>query len=569
MKDKFYLAAAGFFLMTNVYGTMISHKCLDPEEVYGRTTTIHYGSAVEPTITVNPRNKNNIIAAWQKGRISNGAALESRIAYTHDGGETWHKTKVPFQICKGGITQRSGDDWLFYAADGSRVYLCTAFLNATKVSDTKDQSGVAVSISEDGGASWSNPRILFSSKRYISEPTQRFANSDKTSITADTVDPNRAIAVWSNFDPGNSFHGNTEGSYTLDGGKTWSEVQLIYNPFPDLVKQGLSNDIENDNSTGNNVIVMVPGKCRCRSGDWLNFAVRAYARPDATNEQYTNDSFPFKYTLNDIVVVRSTDRGMRWQPNSTIVIPSYVNNLTFTGGYTYDDQGNITGGVGTQMRNDQTVPSYNVNPLSGNLYVAYQTSEFRSDQLPQIGLTTSRDGGRTWSPGVKVSLTPENSKNPQAFGPFVAVAERGGVGILYFDFRHDDKTDPNRTPMDAWLAIYQEVFDPNGGSTGIGLEFVKEIRLSKQSYIAQNGPTTTQGVMTDGDYQFIATHGNNFYAIYTKSFDGPFTEPTVFFEDQEHQAVVLLDDNRRTAPYLSIVKNDNDGAELVSTQRLK
>ena len=205
-----------------------------------------------------------------------------------------------------------------------------------------------------------------------------------------------------------------------------------------------------------------------------------------------------------------------------IVVPSFVNNLLFTGGYTYNGNGDITGGLGTLMRNDQTIPSYNVNPKNGFLYVVYQTSAFRSDQLQQIGLVTSRDGGHTWSEPVQINRTPANAANPQAFAPFVAVTKKGRVGVLYFDFRSDDLSDFNQTKMDAWLAIYQEVKDPHGGSTHIGLNFVEEIRLSEKSYIAQNGPTTTQGVMTEGDYQFLRAQDNNFYAIYMKSFDGPF-----------------------------------------------
>ncbi len=72
------------------------------------------------------------------------------------------------------------------------------------------------------------------------------------------------------------------------------------------------------------------------------------------------------------------------------------------------------------------------------------------------------------------------------------------------------------------LRSTQEVKYKKGGSTKIGLDFVKEIRLSEKSYIAQNGPTTTHGVMTDGDYQFLAAKENDFYAIYTKSFDNSF-----------------------------------------------
>ena len=250
------------------------------------------------------------------------------------------------------------------------------------------------------------------------------------------------------------------------------------------------------------------------------------------------------------------------------IIPNFVNNLLFTGGYTYDLAGNITGGKGTLMRDDQTVPSYNVNPKNGFLYVAYQTSLFRADQLPQIGLASSRDGGLSWTSGVQVSRTPPNARNPQAFEPFVAATANGRIGVLYFDFRNDDGLYPNRTKMDAWLAIYQEIKDPRRGSTGIGLDFVTEVRLSEYSYIAQNGPKTTQGVMTDGDYQFLATHSNKFYSIYTKSFDGPFTPATLFFSDLVHNATLLLDNNLRTAPFVSIVENTLKDAQLLCTSAL-
>jgi hypothetical protein len=572
VKSIMFFIAINGAISLHLFGSIISHECLDRQAVYNTTTTIFLKSSVEPTIAVNPKNKNHIVAAWQQGRISNGAALEAGISYSKDGGKHWHKSQIPFQICQGGISQRSGDEWLSYSADGSRIYLCAAALNATQEPNTQNQSGVLVTVSEDDGATWSEPRYLFSSMNYISDSTRQFANSDKTSITADPNDPNRAIAVWATFNPSASFHGNAQGSYTENGGKSWSAIQLVYDPFPDLTQHGLSNGIQNDCQASNNVVVILPKKKSNKgrlSGDWLNFAVRVYARPGATDSQYTHDSFPFQYTLTDIIAVRSKDQGRKWNPNATIVVPSFVNNLVYTGGYTYDIEGKITGGVGTLMRNDQTIPSYQVNPKNGFLYVAYQSSEFREDQLSQIGVVTSRDGGHTLSKGVQVNRTPNHAPNPQAFAPFIAVTANGRVGILYFDFRHDDHSDPNQTKMDAWLAIYQEVKESNGGSTHIGLDFVKEIRLSKESYIAQNGPVTRSGVMTDADYLFLTALNNRFYAIYTKSFQGPFKPATLFFEDPIHQATLLIDDNQRTAPFVSIIKNDEKDAHLLFTKELK
>lgn len=138
-------------IAAQAFAAIISHECLDRQEVYGRTTTIYHGSSVEPTIAVNPKNQKNIVAAWQQDRISNGASLEIGISYTKDGGRCWHKSEVPFQICEGGIIQRAGDSWLSFASDGSKVYLCAAVLNATQEPGTDDQFGIVITFSEDGG----------------------------------------------------------------------------------------------------------------------------------------------------------------------------------------------------------------------------------------------------------------------------------------------------------------------------------------------------------------------------------------------------------------------------------
>ena len=53
--------------------------------------------------------------------------------------------------------------------------------------------------------------------------------------------------------------------------------------------------------------------------------------------------------------------------------------------------------------------SYNANRKNGFLYTVYQTPQFRSDFLPQIGITTSRDGGYTWSERVRINQTPQNA----------------------------------------------------------------------------------------------------------------------------------------------------------------
>ncbi len=546
-------ALAALTMMSQGFATHYSRHCLKQQEVYNATTTIHVGAAVEPTIAVNPKNTNNIVTCWQQDRISNAGALEAGIAYSKDGGKTWKNSTVPFQICNGGISQRVTDTWLSFSKDGSRVYLIAIFINAKTERNTQNQQGVVVTVSKDGGAHWGKPYFLASSQESLNEPTGLFALDDKTSITADPNYSDLAYAVWDRFDQAISFHSHTEISRTKNGGKTWTPHKVLYDPFPDLIAHNHSNGILNDNSTVNNIVVVLPkGKKPHMNGDLLNFMVRIFAKPGVTDAQYTNDIFPYQHTKFDIAFVRSKNQGKTWEKHAHVVHP-LDGNLVFTGGYTYK-HGHISGGIGALIRAGDIIPAFCVNPANGFLYAVWQTGHFRDDKLPQIAISSSRDGGQTWSKPVRISRTPKHAKNPQAFSPFVAITEDGQLGVLYFDLRNDNKAHINKTKIDAWLAVYNEVEKQNGGSTKAGLNFVKELRLSKKSYIVQHGPTTTQGNMVDGDYPFLVAQKSKLYAIYTKSFNGPFKKPERLLFDREHHAIVILDKNKRQAPFVTIVE---------------
>lgn len=561
----------------------------------GLNTVIHHGSAAEPSVAVNPKNPRNIVACWQQDRMRNGGALECGIAYTHDGGKTWHQNEIPVQLCEGGISQRVTDVWLSFACDG-KLYLNMLCLNSTPTPDTPNQGSISTSISKDGGKTWSLPISSYGNSSTAS--TTPFQFPDKNAITADPNHRKNAYIVWDTFVPGTSFTGPTYISRTTDGGITWTPGAISYDMFPDLCSQGLSQcdpsfltpftgaPLDNGTQTIGNIIVALPQASPCDklwkndtwgddankakrfSGNLLNVFQRFYPTPTATAQEYWDDAGPLTYYfyLTDTAIARSQDQGSNWNTTATVIVPNtdYAGNgaavqitpTVVTGGYNYDGDGNpFPGGTGRRMRTGSIIPSIAVNPRNGFLYTVYQTGQFRNDFLPQIGISTSRDGGYTWSERVRINRTPQDAPNPQAFTAFVAVTEDGYVGVLYSDFRNDPAALPNNNPetlSDTWLAIYKEVAGP--GSTGIGLNFVQEIRLSATSYIAQNGPTTSGGIMTNGDYSFLVTHENNFYACFTQPHEGPFTPDSLFYEDLDNNVRILLDDNYRQSPYVSIVK---------------
>src|SRR5262245_35586136 len=80
-------------------------------------------SEVEPTLAVNPTNRDNVVGVWQQDRWSNGGARGLVAAVSLDGGATWSRAVVPgLSICSGGVLQRVSDPWLSFAPNGD-LYL--------------------------------------------------------------------------------------------------------------------------------------------------------------------------------------------------------------------------------------------------------------------------------------------------------------------------------------------------------------------------------------------------------------------------------------------------------------
>jgi hypothetical protein len=539
-------------------------ECLSSQAIPGSTTTVNRNSVVEPFITVNPVCPQQIVVAFQEGRISNTGALEIGITYSKDGGKSLKHTIIPLQRCLGGPNQRSSDIWLSWSADGKRVYLVILHVNATldPTIPVDQQSSIQVSYSDDGGRTWSTPATLIASDFLLSTFTG--PDLDKTSITAD---PNKSCYVYVTFEIipqfTISFSADTWFVRSNDYGTTWFPPQLVYRPAPDLLRQGLSSGNPNTAYVVDNKVVVLPEKCF--HGELLIFMTRQYAPLGATEEEYFNDVFPYQFTQQDFVVIRSKNHGISWSTDSTIVYPVGVNNFSiFTGGYTYDVNRNITGGIGTLIRDSNQVSSVAVNRKTGDLYFAFICSDFRSDLLPQIGLVISRDGGHTWSDPYRVNRTPQKSPNSQAFTPSVTVTEDGYVGIMYVDFRNDDRSDVNNTLTDIWLSVYKDEDELicktkcRDIASKSPLCFIEEIRLTKKSFVFQFGPRTGGGTMVTGDYMSLVSNDHKLYAAYIVANQIPPNIPQQTLINQPDGTKLILDENVRTLPYVAVVKIDDN-----------
>jgi hypothetical protein len=84
------------------------------------------------------------------------------------------------------------------------------------------------------------------------------------------------------------------------------------------------------------------------------------------------------------------------------------------------------------------VPDIAVDRHTGRLYVVWQDARF-SRSGAAIMLTSSGNGGRSWTSPVRVSKTPDSAPqgNGQAFTATVDVAAQGKIGVTYYDFRRN------------------------------------------------------------------------------------------------------------------------------------
>jgi hypothetical protein len=550
-----------------VYSTNVGYKegheplpdqdCASTLVLPDTTATIFAGAVNQPTIAVNPKCPNHIVAAWGQAVSSSFAPETSAIgiAYSRNGGKSWHHTHVDFQFCNGGVGYRVGDPSLSYGPNGDRVYLAVAFQNIQTKAGTNIQAGINLYTSDDNGISWSNPTLITSSIESAEEPTGNFPLDSIPRVTANPNNCRYAYTVWQRSSP--SFRAaQALISLTGNAGRTWSGPITLYNPAFD--SQIVSNGILKDRGVASALAVVLPkepSRAEYLNGDLLGLVTRFYATPNATDAQFqAGTSFPYANTKFDVAVVRSTDKGATWSKMATVIAPINSVGRVYPGGYTYNSQGRVSGGIGFPIISppfSSSGISAAVNPENGYVYVVWQAGNASNKYLPQIYLATSRDGGNTWSAPVIASRTPLNAPNPQAFSAAVAVTENGDVGILYSDLRYTPNKDPNKTYVDNWLAIYREV--KGAGSTGIGLDFKKEIRLSKDSYLAQNAPTSDDFIILAARPSIVA-EGTNFYAIDVESFDGPFSPAVSIFKDPTAKINVLLDKNQRTAPIVSIVR---------------
>lgn len=404
---------------------------------------LYPGTAAEPSLVVNPNSHLNLIAAWQENRWSTGGAQAIGIATSMDGGMTWTPSSIAFSRCSGGSGSNAGDYaratdvWLTASPNGVVWALALAFTGNTLAAGSS--SAMLVAHSNDGGSTWSLPTAL------IQDGATAF--NDKGSTTADPLNSSFVYATWDRLTSQTA--GPSYFAATSDGGASWQPARLIYDPGP------------NGQTLGNQIVVLPNGHLL-----------------DVFTELAAGNSAAVK-------VLQSIDHGAHWS------VPVQVATLNAVG--TTDPHGGAT------VRDGSDLVSAAVSP-AGVVYLVWQESRFSSGNHDGIALSTSQDGGGTWSAPLQINGDPA----VQAFTPTITVRADGVIGVTYYDLRNAGAA-TNALLTDCWLVTSSD-----------GTHF-KETHLSGP-FDLRLAPNS-EGLFL-GDYESLASNSSGFLPFYVQTNPG-------------------------------------------------
>jgi len=457
--------------------------CGGPGEA-ASSSVLYQNAEVETHVAVNPTNASNVVAYWQQDRWNDGGAHGNLAGYSFNGGLTWAFSAPRFSRCAGGAGlgnagdyERATDPWLSFSPNGRLHAIALVFDNSTP------RNAVLAAFSDNGGASWSTPRIVrFDNPRALGNNF-----NDKETLTADPFDSSLVYATWQRivspsevvsargYENTVSFYSEAWFARSTNGGQSWEPARPIYRD------RGVFTQ-----TIGNQVEVLTDGTLI--NGFNLIRAV--------SNRQGTRG-----YT---VALIRSPDKGVTWT-RETIVNRLLVDEVQ-------DPE------TGHDVRTGDILPDWAVdrsaNPATrGNVYVVWMDTRFNDADHDDILLARSQDGGRSWSAPVVVDRAP---RGVDAFTPMVDVDAQGRVAVTYYDFRNDSAGDPALS-TDVWIAHSHD-----GGRS-----FTDESRVTTVSFDMRTAPDALGYFV--GDYAGLDHNGGVFHPTWVAANDGNLSNRTDVF----------------------------------------
>jgi hypothetical protein len=330
-------------------------------------------------------------------------------------------------------------------------------------------TSIVAAISHDGGITWSDAQSIPGSTGY----------ADKESVTADPTRSGVAYVVWHEGTTGNPSYF----SMTTDAGKTWNQAQVL---VPGTVG-------------------MTPGT---RPAATETFGHEVLADP-RSGTLYVTFVFERPTPSKRVCTTAKEKKHPRGHKSCKTVPGGVANSLAFVsshnGGQTWSRPHLIAPmHTATQARVDirGQLPDTTIDPASGRLYAVWEDNRYSTSHYNEIVLSTSKNGGATWSKPVRVS-----QKGKQAAVPTVAVNRSGVLGITYYTAPTSPPT-TGGVPGSYWFV----------SSADDGVHMSAPVRLAGPfdlTPVAGGGAPGHSPIYFLGDYEGLAA-GDEFYPLFAE-----------------------------------------------------
>ena len=486
------------FNTTGAYGPLGSNVNVIVGDAVNSSGFSNFGCTTpqnETTIAVNPTNPNNLIVGANDYRVccdfeglNDGTGWAY---YSMDGGATWANVQLPKLTAEtggSGVFKRfdsAGDPVVTFSPDGVAYYANIVFSRVTPA------SGVVVSVSRDGGRTWSSPNM-------VSDVSSANFFLDKEWIAAGR---NGQVAVtWTHFNQGP--RGSTYlsspivGATSNDYGKTWN-------------RQGFPvSDAAHPFNQGSQV---------------------AFDRDGALYVAYEGASPATGYATDALVLARSTDNGRTFQ---TVELARV-----------YDDFDCYPIYDGSQTLSDMhfrinSYPSMSIDPVSSAIAIVWTdnqgsgscgtgASSFSGTTANRVKLVTG-----TWPAIASAGTTALTASPSDTVFPSVAAAN-GNIAVSYYTRDYAVASSAAichlRTNSDPAL------IDPETSVNSVCMDYAGRFKVGSGPFGAQRRLSTessnpfiqfANGSFI-GDYSqvAIAPLGNKAYAAWTDFRGKPGTTP--------------------------------------------